>query len=231
MFVKENMLHPSRGQIGIGDEVFLTGLFTHAKGREANSPICRVGTLAMLPNESINIGPPEGFSDVYLIEAKSMGALSGSPVFVRASYTVPAKAPRFDDRQSWEDRNPEDFTGRPETVVHEADYLLLGLAHGHWKIPKEDIDSAKPLLGRGELNIGIAVVVPASKILETLNHPQLIAQREDTVKHSTNDGATTRDAGAFTREDFMRDLKKVVGAKPPSGASKKRPGQSSSKKP
>lgn len=225
MFVTEDMLDPIRGPIGIGDEVFLTGLFAHVKGRESNSPICRVGNLAMLPNEAINIGLPEGFADVYLIEAKSMGALSGSPVFVRGSHQLPAARSLVS--------TPKGFGHRiePETVVSSADYLLLGLAHGHWNIPKEDVDAVKPLLGeKGELNVGIAVVVPAFKILETLNQPKLAAQREDTVRNLTKEGPTARDSGEFTRDDFMRDLKKVVGAKPPSADQGKSRGRSASKK-
>jgi hypothetical protein len=215
MFVKQSTLHPTQGEVGIGDEVFIPGLFAHAKGREANSPILRVGTLAMLPTEAVNIGTPYGFVDVYLIEAKSTSGISGAPVFVRPSYTVPGKLPRFNDYITSESLTREGLSGRPKTIVYRDEYLLLGVAHGHWDIPDEDTNSPKPALGTGDSHVGIAVVTPMYKILETLNQPALIAQRKDAAKNHTKEGVTTRDSEGFTREDFMRDLGKVVRSTQP----------------
>jgi hypothetical protein len=48
--------------------------------------------------------------------------------------------------------------------------------HGHWDIPsseKNDIVHDE----RGLVNMGIAIVVPAQKIVDTLNLPQLQHQR------------------------------------------------------
>src|SRR5437870_900956 len=70
-----------RKQIGIGDEVFFPGLFTLAHGTKRNMPILRHGTIAMLPEEQIQTS--SGYMDAYLIEARSIGGISGSPVFVR----------------------------------------------------------------------------------------------------------------------------------------------------
>jgi hypothetical protein len=89
-----------------------------------------------------------------LIEARSIGGLSGSPAFVFE--TVP---------------------------VGIGTFYLLGLMHGHWDIPpqmKNDFKINPELFGR--VNMGIAIVVPAKKILEVLNHPQLVTQRENTEK-------------------------------------------------
>jgi hypothetical protein len=49
-------------------------------------PIGRHGSLAMMPSEPIQTDL--GFADVYLIKARSMGGISGSPVFVRPSVGV-----------------------------------------------------------------------------------------------------------------------------------------------
>lgn len=38
-------------RIGIGDEVFMIGLFAHLKGKTKNVPISRVGNIAMFPEE------------------------------------------------------------------------------------------------------------------------------------------------------------------------------------
>jgi len=136
--------------IGTGDEVFITGLFVHLAGSQRNVPIVRMGNIAMMPDEPV---PTEmGMIDAYLIEARSIGGLSGSPAFVRE--TVPMGIGAF---------------------------YLLGLMHGHWDIPPEtrddemrtDVEDAL-----GKVNMGIAVVVPAKKILEVLNQPRLVEKRK-----------------------------------------------------
>lgn len=134
--------------IGIGDEVFITGLFTHLSGSKRNLPIVRIGNIAMMPEEPV---PTElGNIEAYLIEARSIGGLSGSPAFVRHTVSL----------------------GREE-------FYLLGLMHGHWDIPPKEKNDAISRYddALGKVNMGIAVVVPAKKILEVINHPELIDMR------------------------------------------------------
>jgi hypothetical protein len=76
-------------EIGIGDEVFATGLFTPVAGRARNEAIVRHGNIAMMPQEQIQT--ELGYADVYLIEARSIGGLSGCPVFVRHHTHTAAK--------------------------------------------------------------------------------------------------------------------------------------------
>ena len=132
--------------IGVGDEVFITGLFAHVCGFRRNLPIMRIGNIAMMPDEAI---PTKDFGniDACLVEARSIGGLSGSPVFVRE--TVP---------------------------VGIGSFYLLGLMHGHWEI---SANRKNDLLGDelGSVNMGIAIVIPAKKIMEVLNHPDLIEKR------------------------------------------------------
>jgi hypothetical protein len=111
-----------------------------------------MGNIAMMPDEVI---PTElGDMEAYLVEARSIGGLSGSPAFVRK--TVPFGIGSF---------------------------YLLGLMHGHWDLPaksKNDLLMNDDLLGK--VNMGIAIVVPAKKILEVLNHPELVKMREQQEK-------------------------------------------------
>lgn len=67
-------------EIGIGREVFLTGLFASHLGKDRNIPIVRVGNIAAMPEEKVETR--FGLMDAYLIEARSLGGISGSPVFV-----------------------------------------------------------------------------------------------------------------------------------------------------
>jgi hypothetical protein len=138
--------------IGIGDEVFIMGLFAHATGSRKNEPIVRMGNIAMMPSEVI---PTEWDNiEAYLVEARSIGGLSGSPAFVRK--TVPVGIGRF---------------------------YLLGMMHGHWDIPTRNINDIIAANDQhAKVNMGIAIVIPARVILEVLNHPDLVKIREQKDK-------------------------------------------------
>jgi hypothetical protein len=55
-------------EIGVGDSVFVTGLFTELQNTSRNLPIVRTGNIAMLTNEEIAFG--DGSLDAYLIECR-----------------------------------------------------------------------------------------------------------------------------------------------------------------
>jgi hypothetical protein len=150
--------------VGVGDEVFITGLFTEAPGTNRNMPIVRHGNIAMLPDEQIQTDM--GYADVHLVEARSIGGLSGSPVFVRPSVEL----------------NVEE--GR----LHASGPIrLLGLMQGHWDIKESEMNEPSIVHNRKRgVNLGIGVVVPAIKILETINGPRIVEMRdeyEDLVLH------------------------------------------------
>ncbi len=74
-------------KIAIGDEVFFPGLFEQAPGGAKRiMPLLRHGNVAMIPDERIQVG--SGYAEVYLIEARSIGGISGSPVFARATVSI-----------------------------------------------------------------------------------------------------------------------------------------------
>ncbi len=130
--------------IGIGDEVFITGLFVHHVGHAKNLPIVRTGNIAMTPDERIPI-KDFGMMETYLIEARSIGGLSGSPVFVI------------------------------EHKEKQRTLFLMGLIHGHWDIPSESLidDISHDAGARAGVNVGIAIVTPASKILDILTSDEM----------------------------------------------------------
>jgi hypothetical protein len=133
-----------REGIGIGDEVFAVGLFRNHVGQDRNEPILRVGNIAALPTDPI---PTKNYGDMraILIEARSIGGLSGCPVFVHmGGFRVHDGRPSYDD------------SDRP--------FLFCGLIHGHWDALDAEADA--DMLGAGEekINTGIAIVVPADEI-------------------------------------------------------------------
>ena len=143
--------------VGIGDDVFAIGLFSRFVGSAKNMPIVRKGSVALMPDEPV---PTRKFGNIeaYLIELRSIGGLSGSPVFL---YHVGSRVVR----------GQIDGAGL---------FYFLGLVHGHWDTPK----SRKTGVRRSnrkvvspfeaeKVNLGIAVVIPAQKIVEVLDHPGL----------------------------------------------------------
>jgi hypothetical protein len=152
---------PMESGIGIGDEIFMVGLFSVAPGKEKIVPIVRHGNIAMLPEEKIQT--ELGFADVYLIEARSIGGLSGSPVFARPPVLLSAELRDGDS---------------VEPVVATGGVRFLGVAHGHWDIREADMNN--PHYTQTSLhgvNMGIAIVTPAYKLLETLTRPELVELR------------------------------------------------------
>src|SRR5438477_4638474 len=69
----------AKSNLGPGDDVFLAGLFTEVTETTRNIPIVRLGNLAMMPGEKIPFKDGK-LIDAYLVETRSIGGLSGSPV-------------------------------------------------------------------------------------------------------------------------------------------------------
>jgi hypothetical protein len=132
-------------KLGIGDDIFVIGLFSQRSGEAKNVPIVRMGNLAAMPDDSEPIKTDRGPMVAYLVETHSMGGLSGSPVF----------ADLFGSRQ---DR---------DSVGHPAFYLI-GLIHGHFPSDRLETDTVKK--ENDKLNTGIAVVVPCDRITETIDY-------------------------------------------------------------
>ena len=182
--------------IGTGDEVFITGLFANLHGHAKNLPIVRMGNVAMMPGEPVptSLGP----IDAYLIEARSIGGVSGSPVFVRQ--TVP---------------------------VGTGPFYLMGLMHGQWDLPPESKNDALVAdeSGVSSVNMGIAIVVPAKKILEVLNHPELITMRGEAEKIMREQEFPTMDSvgealvpdNPTHKEEFDRHFDEAVKEKKQDG--------------
>lgn len=186
-------------EIGVGDEVFTTGLFTPAQGEQRNVPIVRHGNIAMLP--ATQIQTEMGFADVILVEARSIGGLSGSPVFVRE--TVIVSGVHHEGRE-------------PGILAGAGQMYLLGLMHGHWDVRESELNSAivSHDSKRG-VNMGIAIVVPAVKIMETLNQKDLADMRTRTDKKNLPKPPKMDMARApietemFTKQDFESALRRV----------------------
>jgi hypothetical protein len=169
---------------GAGDEVFIIGLFSNHPGATQNIPITRIGNIAAMPQERVKTKWHDRDIEAYLIEARSIGGLSGSPVFVHPG---PLKM------------SSTSIPGQGNLLVakhRSGPHYLLGLMHGHFDVSLLDIspdtdteDSVKQV----EINCGIAIVVPVSKILEVLDQPRLLEDRERLFKNIARGTAGTPD--------------------------------------
>ncbi len=148
--------------IGVGDEIVLLGLFSPFVGSLRFTPIARSGIIAMMPEGEL---PHPRFltMEAYLVESRSRGGLSGSPVFVRNTINPHAV----------------DANGITTTFSASSDFHLLGLLSGHLKEGSGSVSNA-------EVNTGLSLVVPASKILEALFHPDLVAIRAKAFERGSN---------------------------------------------
>lgn len=169
--------------IGVGDEVFFPTLFTKMTGRHRNFPILRDGKIALMPSEKvpgIKIGQAKSCdADAYLIEARSVGGISGAPVFVRETVNLSVVT----------------TDGRQMQVPLSGSYLLLGLMHGHWDVDETQIN--EPFIRsvtreeRLGVNVGIAVVVPAQKIHDILMTDEMIRHRQKVYQDRIDAQGTT----------------------------------------
>lgn len=174
----------AKTDIGTGDEVYVTGLFS----RLQDEPIVRTGNIASVPRKPIpgwkiaDTGPYD--AEGYLLETRSLGGLSGSPVFVRRTLGMHGKFSRPGEP-------PEDLV-----MVGGGPFYLLGLMHGHWKIDpaKHDRVETETTQEEGSIALGLSLAVPAKKILDILNAEPARTGRENEVRELREMlGTTTTD--------------------------------------
>lgn len=167
--------------IGIGDEVFIIGLFVSHFGKKRNIPIARVGNLAAMTEEKIDTRD-FGSIDAYLIEARSIGGLSGSPVFVTVTGNrMGGGYPKAGD----------------VLFTTATQHYLLGLIHGHWDRSENAVDGVSQDIDGGKVNMGIAIVVPITKILEIINQPRWVEIRASAIEAEKKKRLSTNDSNSI----------------------------------
>lgn len=138
-------------QLDVGEETFIVGLFKHHHGTSKNIPIVRVGNIAAVPEEPVQTR--DFLMDAYLIECRSIGGLSGSPVFVNLGGVRMVNG---------ELHCSEDGT-----------YFLMGLIHGHYDSKATEIDIEESI-AKEKVNTGIAIVTPIDKLISLFNSPRTL---------------------------------------------------------
>jgi hypothetical protein len=164
--------HPQLGLVGVGDLTYTIGLFRLMSGERRNLPVVHLGSVAMMPkDEKIPVrdwrNPSKTLNvEGYLLETQAMQGLSGSPTFIRPTTSVSLLPNNvmIDPRHTV----AEDFSG----AVPMRKLFLLGLWSGSWDAPPDEVLSVQA----GKQNrvpVGMGVVVPAQKIIETLEQQEV----------------------------------------------------------
>ncbi len=160
-FALGDRLLARRAVVSLGDDVYFPGLFAKHHGRARNVAIVRHGKIAMLANEQELIG---GVMFAHLIEARSIGGHSGSPVIVQHGPM----------RQLPPGTSQHTFPNDTFDVI----YLLLGMVQGHFTGAMLEADSLLQDNGQESVNQGIATVVPVEKLWELLTTGGLAERAE-----------------------------------------------------
>lgn len=146
--------------LGPGDDTFLVGRFIHRDGGQTNVPTVRFGHIAQMPSPVED--PDSGRqNESFLIETRSIGGYSGSPVLV----------------------HKQPFDWRPTLKDVDTKYwgpALLGVDWGHSAQTEFVHDGG----GREtqmyiHANTGLTMAIPGWRLIELLDSPELKARIDE----------------------------------------------------
>lgn len=153
----------------LGGEVLIPGLYTSHYGATKNIPVIRTGHIAALPEEPVKTRA--GYTDGYLVETRSIGGLSGSPVYVK---------------------RPPIITDGERVNFFSGDMIYpLGILLGHHvvetredeiPVPRLQGSPSAPVERIEERNTGFGVVVPIERLTEFFYSDQNVALARESMK-------------------------------------------------
>ena len=160
-FVDPDMLREKN--IGPGEDVFMCGLFVDALGSEGNAPAVRFGNISMMP---VKVPCETGASmESYCLDLRSRTGFSGSPVWVYRKFGSVLDNGNLNMRDQF--------------------VSLLGVHWGQFRernkltIETTALDTESVRISADKRFIdgmsGMTCAVPASAIIELLQHPRLRA--------------------------------------------------------
>lgn len=150
------------GSIAVGDEITAVSAFTRFSWEDdRHFPIVRTGHLSMIPTLRLPVRHSEPM-DAYVAE---IAGLSGSPIWTQPTaglYTA----------------QKEDGQTNPSPQLDDgANVIFLGLLHGTWEVPDGAMKGQTAPYTKN-MTSGMSIIVPAHKILEVINQPELASLRK-----------------------------------------------------
>lgn len=176
MFVTDLLVRDK--QIGLGDEVFVIGLFREVYGKKRNFPIIRSGMIASMLSEPLQDQHTGDDYSAFLVEVRSISGLSGSPVFMALKKRGAEMYPV-----------PRGF----HPMTHQM--LLLGLIRGHWDVEESDTVTDFGTSEGERLNTGIAIVTPIQEVEKILMGDELRKSRRADIRKHHKSRSSAEDPG------------------------------------
>lgn len=192
-------------EVDIGEDGFMLGLFADHAGKKQNLIAARFGNLSLLARREEPIEQPHGHKrPSHIFDMRSRPGFSGSPVFI---YRTPAgdlrtasergrleamtRAIRREPpvRQQWGMLSRDVFEDME--IEGNTFLMLLGVHSGQYpervearKIKKTSGEADDIVRDRDKLKIpsSMAVIAPAWEIINLLNKPTFLTQREERDK-------------------------------------------------
>lgn len=168
----------------VGDDVFMVGRFIDYDGHETNRPALRFGTLSMM---DAPIRQPTGFQGrSIIVDMHSRTGFSGSPVYVYRPGGITVLTEMTINNPNLPKLEGPKRSHRKWGIGNDVKVRLLGVLWGQfperWEIQHkrdDNLASAALVTDGSYVNgfSGMSCVVPASQILELLNHPILKEDR------------------------------------------------------
>jgi hypothetical protein len=178
--------------IGPGDDLVVMGLFASHVGRRRNLPIVRTGNIASMPQEPL-VDPTTGQTyDAYLAEVRSIGGLSGSPVFTTLMSATRGSA--------------------VDSEVGGRVFYLLGLIRGHWRADPgmdfgdEDFSGSEA----EQLNTGIAIVTPITELLPILEKERFVAYRKEIETIMASESGQVEDSAIEDKPEEFENFEELT---------------------
>ncbi len=192
--------------VAIGDEVVMEGRFITLHGAQRNNPVVRFGNISMMPSEAARV-ECNGIQQIaFLVDCRSLSGFSGSPAMVQLVQTR-ALEPDF--------APPDRLSGKA--------IAFLGIVCAHlpfWNPVYVWDDKLKKKLPSDTLSVetngGIAVVIPAWRLLAMLMKGHLMEEREKRERRREEqdakpvlDVAAPEGESSITKDEFLDALKRV----------------------
>jgi hypothetical protein len=172
-------------EIKTGHDVFFVGMFEPLPGKDSVEALVRFGTVAR-HSARVGIETYPGSDivevDAHLVQGMAWPGESGSPVFAyEEEHTLPGTALN----RSLSNGIISGFQIGDALVESTIRPRLIGLLYGHFRF-NETAQAARAKSARGkapkvynvEVNYGVAIVIPSSKITATLMDGRLVSERD-----------------------------------------------------
>jgi hypothetical protein len=162
-------------QVGVGEDVFMMGLFIDNEVPSHNVPMARFGNISLMPSDSAPIMQPHGVKNgSFVLDMHSRAGFSGSPVFMYRTLG-------------------SDLEFKPDLkgLSTEALFKFIGIHWGQFaetfKVHRGDKVREYKIEGMS----GMSCAIPAWRIRTLLDtHPVIVEQRRAREAAQRKDPAT-----------------------------------------